>query len=285
MDLWGISETHIKDAIVELARYSIGSGYSISYGGDLQYKHFVNFPSILREIIQRYSTTDFQQASRKSVSNYLAWHLNRKTPKEVKQSFSRFMNIIDTPAPKPLANDPDRRTPEENVTPVFKALSLTCMREKMNTDIDARVLLAGKIVGSSGIYPGLVEESFLALSQKKAVYLLGGFGGCTHKIIELIEKKRPKEITVDFQIKNDDNKKELFNEYSLLSSNHPEYQLPPIDYEKMIHFFEETGVEGLNNGLSIEENKILFETRNIKEMLRLLFKGLSNISKKDGQAY
>ncbi len=33
----------------------------------------------------------------------------------------------------------------------------------------------------------------------------------------------------------------------------------------------------LNNGLNDEENNRLFETRNIKEMVYLLFKGLSEI--------
>lgn len=278
MNLWGISPTHIKDAMMEVARYAINSGYSISYGGDLCHKDSMNFVEVLKEIVMRYSTDWQGVVEKKYITNYLAWHIGKETSDEVKKSFSEFINIINTPAPVEIKKNDQYEIVKKSK--LLKARALTKMREVMNNQISVRVLLAGKITGSSGIYPGLIEESYLALKSKKPVFLLGGFGGCTHKIIELLEKKRPIEISLEYQINNDRQKKQLICEYEYESIKHPEYNYPLIDYNNIILFFEEIGIEGLNNGLSVEENMVLFETRNIKEMLRLLFKGLSIVSNK-----
>jgi len=48
------------------------------------------------------------------------------------------------------------------------ARCLTAMREKMNTDINARVLLGGRLEGFMGRYPGLAEEALLAKRSGKA---------------------------------------------------------------------------------------------------------------------
>ncbi len=42
-----------------------------------------------------------------------------------------------------------------------------------------RICLGGKVTGYKGIEPGVMEEARLALSCKKPLYLLGGFGGAT----------------------------------------------------------------------------------------------------------
>jgi hypothetical protein len=51
----------------------------------------------------------------------------------------------------------------------------------------------------------------------------------------------------------------------------------PINYNQLIHFFHEKGIQGLNNGLSVEENQILFNTRQVPEMISLVLKGLATI--------
>jgi hypothetical protein len=49
----------------------------------------------------------------------------------------------------------------------------------------------------------------------------------------------------------------------------------PIDYAGELQFLQAKGVAGLNNGLSEDENEILFTSRNLPEIVYLLLKGLT----------
>ena len=48
-----------------------------------------------------------------------------------------------------------------------------------------------------------------------------------------------------------------------------------IDYAEVVSFLNRTGVAGLNNGLSQEENEVLFSSINVLEIVGLVLKGLS----------
>ena len=51
---------------------------------------------------------------------------------------------------------------------------------------DARIVLGGKLDGYKGAMPSVVEETLLALAAKQPVFLVGGFGGCTRAIAEML---------------------------------------------------------------------------------------------------
>jgi hypothetical protein len=48
-------------------------------------------------------------------------------------------------------------------------------------------------------------------------------------------------------------------------------------YEEMTQFLQESGIEGLRNGLSAAENKELFVTVDVDRIVTLLLKGLQNL--------
>jgi hypothetical protein len=54
-----------------------------------------------------------------------------------------------------------------------------------------------------------------------------------------------------------------------------------LDYDFLFDYFKGHSIESISkrNGLSIEENQILFESINIHELVFLIMKGLQNISK------
>ena len=51
-----------------------------------------------------------------------------------------------------------------------------------------------------------------------------------------------------------------------------------IDYDKVLNFLKEKGISSLNNGLSEDENLILFNSPHIPEMISLVLKGLAKIA-------
>ena len=50
----------------------------------------------------------------------------------------------------------------------------------------------------------------------------------------------------------------------------------PIDYAKVYKKIQESGFAGLRNGLTDEENKLLFQSTNVLEIVALILKGLNN---------
>ena len=141
------------------------------------------------------------------------------------------------------------------------------MREKMVTDIDARIVLGGQIRGYAGGIPGLVEEVLLALRHSQPVFLLGSMGGCARVIIKAIEGRRLMELTEEYQSES-----EGYSEFLDYVKQRPDGI--DIDYPTMMDELQRLGVAGLNNGLSGDDNRILFETPHIPVMVSLVLKGL-----------
>ena len=162
--------------------------------------------------------------------------------------------------------------------------------ESHNT-IDARILLGGPLSGYAGRYPGLVEEACFALKANLPTYLIGAFGGCTRAIIDAVEGRKPESITFDGQVRLDQEyrtqnpgKAKSPYEQRVMDFNNRavRHGLELIDYDILQSVFEAAGADNLralsaSNGLSPEENRRLFETPHISEMIYLVLKGLRSI--------
>ena len=146
------------------------------------------------------------------------------------------------------------------------------MREKMNIDISARVVLGGQSKGFKSKFSGIAEEVLLAMQAQKPVYLCGAFGGATLSIIEAITNGKSERLSLDY-FGGDTRYLEAVNLYNSRHEN------DKVDYNNLNTFFKEKGIEGLNNGLTIEENKILFKTIHIPQMVSLILKGLKYVHK------
>ena len=123
----------------------------------------------------------------------------------------------------------------------------------------------------AGYFPGIVEETFHSLKAGKAVYLIGGFGGATKSIIDTILGGKPVQLTNDFQY--DTEFLTRFKEFVAVKSK------IELDYDFITDFFKQHTVESISkkNGLTPEENQILFESTNIHELVFLIIKGLQKI--------
>ena len=147
------------------------------------------------------------------------------------------------------------------------------MREAMNSEIDARIILGGKVIGYRGKYPGLVEEAIIALKNKTPVYLIGGYGGCAKALIDAVMGESPVELTENFQFQNS-SYKELANYYNEKAEVTGDEK---IDYSLVVTYLNEKGIAGLSNGLTEKENKTLFSSTDILEVIGVMLKGLSKL--------
>jgi hypothetical protein len=258
---------HLRDAMGEFARFLLAAGTTLAYGGDLRAG---GFSEVLFELVAAYRSMSGQETA--PVQSYLAWPLHLDFSKEQEAGWSGLVEFHRIPLPTDLSLDPALKIPP--TTPenrVVWARSLTAMRQCMNTEIHARLLMGGQTRGL-GKYPGLAEEALLALRTQKPVYLIGAFGGCAEAVIEALLGRKAPALALDCQAADPVARAtiELYNA-----------QLPPggesIDYPALTAEFGAAGIAGLNNGLDADENERLFTTSHLPEMIALVLRGLRRL--------
>jgi hypothetical protein len=258
---------HLRDAMGEFARFLLAEGTTLAYGGDLRSG---GFSEVLFELVAAYRSMSGEETA--PVQSYLAWPLHLDLSKEQESNWTGLVEFHRIPLPTDLGLDPATKIPP--TTPENRlafARSLTAMRQRMNTEIHARLLMGGQ-TGGLGKYPGLAEEALLALRTRKPVYLIGAFGGCAEAVIEALRGRKPTALTLDYQATDPLARTaiELYNA-----------KLPPcdepIDYPVLTAEFETAGIAGLNNGLDADENERLFTTTHLPEMIALVLRGLNRL--------
>src|SRR5262245_23250345 len=179
----GLTQDHIVDATVFLARALIGAGAELAYGGD--YRNEKSYTHLLIQLASAYKQTANNQTQ--SLHSYIAAHLRRpddwKLPHTVHHLGRDDSNQAVLPPP---ATAPDRAQ---------SALYFGDMRRFMELSTRARVVLGGNTVpkkdvndkGYSGRYPGVIEEAWRALQAGHPLYIVGGFGGAAKVVVDLIE--------------------------------------------------------------------------------------------------
>jgi patatin-like phospholipase/acyl hydrolase len=267
----GDRSVHQEDVMVELARYLLKAGASLAYGGDLRPG---GFTEILRDLAWTYDASD---STEERLRGYLAWPIH-KDRLRYDPSFQEWMDpknrirfeFVARPEDQAGvdAKPPTDRSPENLLA---WARSLTAMREKMDTEVHARVLIGGRVEKYMGRYPGLAEEALMAMRSGKPLYLAGGLGGCTRALIDAIEGRIPEVFTEAFQYRDDDYKQ-------MVGRLGQPRDTRGVDYPGLLHEFTDWGIAGLSrsNGLTPEENRRLFVTPHVIEIVYLILKGLFN---------
>ena len=273
LEVLGLSLMHLQDAMVEFARYLFAADARIFYGGDLRPG---GFTEILFNLVRTYPPNVREGEPSRSVVNYLAWPRWLRQTKAQKADILGLAEIHEVRPPAGLVADEGvYLEPDSTASRFVWARCHTAMREEMNRDLDARIVMGGRLTGYQGCYPGILEETLLALRDGKPVYVLGGFGGCAAEIANALEGKTPKGLTESFQFE--------YKEYRDLADFYNQRVKEdasvgrPIDYQKILEILHRTGAVGLGNGLSEEENQRLFRAVHVPELIALVLKGLSQL--------
>jgi hypothetical protein len=265
----GLSEHHIKDISIETARYLIVNGATMLYGGDLRKD---GFTELFSELSYQYK---YLSDKEKRFVNYFPFPNSKAvSDNDLANIFKKQVEAKFIDIPKHLGVIDTEKTHEPFKSIEDRYILSECyadMRVRMANESDARIVLGGKQKNYAGYFPGIVEETFYSLNAGKAVYLLGGFGGATKSIINTIIGGKPVQLTNDFQYDT-----EFLTKFRKFASAKSTIKL---DYDFITDFFKQHSVESISkkNGLTPEENQILFESTNIHELVFLIIKGLQKI--------
>ncbi|WP_152268771.1 hypothetical protein [Agriterribacter humi] len=268
----GLSIQHLKDVMIELARYIMANGGTLLYGGHLKNEGFTR---LFAELSYQYKYLDDKSFR---FVNYFPFPNSNSLTLVIKADFvKQQVEPVTIEIPKHLGDiDKNRKyDPFNNIEDryIFSEC-FSDMRRIMANESHARFLLGGKQSNFLGYLPGIIEEAYYSLQANKPIYIIGGFGGAAKSLSRVIRGEVPKEFTNEFQYSNSfiqEFKKTYSDKASVL-----------IDYNQLFDFFKQYNLERFSkmNGLSVDENIVLFESQNIHEIVFLIMKGLKVISKK-----
>lgn len=267
----GLSIQHLRDVMIELARYIMSNGGTLLYGGHLKNE---GFTKLFAELSYQYK---FLNDKSFRFVNYFPFPNSNSLTLEIKADFvKQQVEPVIIEIPKHLGEiDISRHYDAVNIIE-DKFIFSECfsdMRNIMAQNSHARIVIGGKQSKFLGYMPGIVEEAYYSLKANKPVFIIGGFGGAAKSLSKVICGELPKELTNEFQY-NDEILQNFKKEFQDKAS-------VPMDYDRLIHFFNQFNLEVFSelNGLSIDENLVLFESQNIHEIVFLIMKGLKTISK------
>lgn len=270
----GQNGSHLSILSQDIARHILARHGMLIYGGDLRKDGFTKFLFEEALILQARLISDSIY-----IENYISWPIYVEESSEIinwKAKYNNVAEMIEIKYPDDvkdlIVNDRTFLHPVNKENSFIWTRCLTEMRNEMINNCDVRISAGGTSSEYKGKMPGVLEEIIIALEKNKPLFLLGGFGGITSKVCDLIlHKKILDELTVEWQIDNNKGYKDLLNYASSRQYNYVD------DYSSAINTLTSSGISKLNNGLNEKENYRLFETPFIDEAVHLLLKGLKNL--------
>lgn len=261
----GIGDEMFKDLTIELSRHILKVGGRMIYGGDLRKN---GYTEIFKELSNLYGQKEKTESDVFYFDNYLSWPIYNDVTLEQKAEYlsSRVKLIQAKPGEKVSYDEHSIFIPPTSLGKRLKwASSLTAMRCQMAQETFARIVVGGKVKGFLGYMSGIAEEFQICQLAGQPLYLLGGFGGVAQILTEILEHKATSDKLKNMALENSIYR-ELYN-YCEENEHH-------IDYE----YFDTLTVDCLNNGLTSEQNMILFHSIDIAEIISLVLLGLKNKS-------
>ena len=252
----GLSETHVRLALGEIARAVLVTGGTLAYGGHLEPDGYTQF---LFGELKRFATPQGEP-----ILEYLAWTEHRKLALSAIAAAREDLGLLG----RILCLDPEGETvdetagrgeaaPDPDPAPALKRRALTGMRQRMARDTAGRVVIGGKRYGFQGDIPGLMEEVLLCLDRpdSQSVYLAGGFGGAAAAIVAALE-------VADMA---------WFPALPNAPADDPRWT---VGVRRLRAFRQSPAWAGLANGLTEDENRRLVVTHRPGEIAELVVLGL-----------
>jgi hypothetical protein len=306
---FGLARSHEEAIFDEIHAYLLMAGLQIAYGGALQIispSNGTNFTQRLFELVRAYSRLAPGAGAKplKPILNLAPWPLRLSYGEEEINRFGTTAEIVEGDRP-PESEVPE---PDHELFPPGKpvaahddtverrlawARGLTEMRLRMTRETQARIVIGGTLSGFKGLIPGIVEEAWLSLVHRQPLFLVGGFGGATRAVIDLLQgQDRPELDTKGLAASVP-----FFHEVVELAKHRgvellvpqPGAESDPSTLagklampDRLVADFRTMGAADLsrtlNNGLSKDENEELFRSVDPWRIAELVLAGLSKLN-------
>jgi hypothetical protein len=209
--------------------------------------------------------------------NLLPWPDEPRLPQDDLERLASTLRVEKAGLPDELAPFGERARREGAESPLYRyvrARGLTGLRHRLGAMAHARLCLGGRTSGAAGRYPGVIEEAFLALRNRKPLYLAGVLGGATRQVIDAIEGRPMAE---NFCAPTPVN--ELYLAPPVREHDRGTEADRVIDREALWQTFAGAGRSTVAeaNGLSRDENGDLFTTPALDRVIQLVLTGIARL--------
>ena len=226
------------------------------------------------------------------IINYLAWPLYNKNKSSEDKWYVKYPQILECKKVEPAEDVKDNIGKTKYIDKdtilnrYVRSRCFTKMREESINDSDVRIFAGGKLRGYSTKMPGILEEFCIAWNSGKPIYLVGGLGGMSQIISNLIsdndtDKKR-KEISDNILSEEWQKENNIDTKYSIKYGDmqkYARYKNPKYaaDYVEVKDMIRNIKIEDLSapTGLEPGEYKQLITTPFVDEVVYLIIKGLT----------
>jgi hypothetical protein len=286
---YGLSKEHFETLSDEIHLYLLLAGLKIAYGGALKgsFTGTSNFTVRLFELVRAYSKLAQGVSApplEGAVLNVAPWPLRLGYGDAEWKLFAGHVARYEE-GPRPALPWPDDELfpPADRVsglgsdTPQRRyawARGLTSMRKRVTDLSQARLVIGGRLAGFAGVVPGVVEEAWLSLTQKKALFLAGGFGGAARAVADALQGSTRSELIDTFARKT-------VPDYDAARALYDQCGGTFHSVEQMQGDIAAHAADGpakaLNNGLSDAENLELINATDPQRIAGLVLTGVSRM--------
>lgn len=286
---YGLSLAHMHTLTDEIFLYLLLAGLKIAYGGALKgtLSKESNLTQRLFELVRTYSKLAEDVNSlplEYAIINVAPWPLWLSYGEPELNLFEgKVAELKEEPHPELPWNDDElfpltesgriiaSDTPERRYA---WSRGLTRMRNHITELSEARLVIGGKLKNFSGLIPGVVEETWLSLTQKKPLYLIGGFGGAARAVVDLLSGKQRPEFSNEWSeqfVPDYDAALSLYGQHGgdLRTLEHVGSNIATNANTNLASVF--------NNGLSESENHKLLYCSDPQRIAQLVLTGLSRL--------
>jgi hypothetical protein len=283
---YGLSLEHQRTLADEIHLYLLAAGVRIAYGGALHGDFSVasNFTVRLFELVRGYARLAPGNGFRVHlIENQPPWPLYLEYGDAEWNLFGNEATCKKGPRPELPWSDEEifpptgaggRLRPTKPEQRYAWARGLSAMRAQITEDSQARLVIGGDLRNFQGVVPGVVEEAWRSLYEKRPLYLVGGFGGAARAVSDQLMGIDRSEFT-------DADARTHVPQYQEVIDCYGKYggSFVPMDRMGTDVIARRTGglAAALNNGLSDAENEELIQTIEPTRIAELVLTGLSRI--------
>ena len=261
----GLSKECVDDLMVEITRHLLISKAKMVYGGDLRQ---MGFTELFKDLAFQYGAFEKSRNDEMYFTDFIAWPLHLNIKPETCDDY-RHSRVKLTPVPAlafPNIDTSKFICPDSVYNQYIWAENLTNMRTEMERVAKCRIIAGGKLSCFKGKMAGILEEFTIARRMGHPVYIVGGYGGCAQLLSAVVEGKENVDAFIRIASESA-SYKDLISYYDSIDS--------PVDYAEVESYAKLDRL--LDNGLSEEENRRLFHSVNIMEIVSLILKGINNV--------
>lgn len=261
----GLSKECVDDLMVEITRHLLISKAKMVYGGDLRQ---MGFTELFKNLAFQYGAFEKSRNDEMYFTDFIAWPLHLNINPETCDDYRHSrIKLITVPALAfPNIDTSKFICPDSVYNQYIWAENLTKMRTEMERVAKCRIIAGGKLSCFKGKMAGILEEFTIARRMGHPVYIVGGYGGCAQLLSAVVEGKENVDAFIRIASESA-SYKDLISYYDSIDS--------PVDYAEVESYAKLDRL--LDNGLSEEENRRLFHSVNIMEIVSLILKGISNV--------